>query len=122
MKNSEIIQLYNTLQEITQDTSQTYDTKLAYKLLKAKAAIKDTAEIVLDLRKQIWLKYGQEENDNIVIPAEKVPEAEKEFQELFEIENDIKLPTITLDEIEGIKWKLETMEGLSPIIKDPGEN
>lgn len=122
MKNSEIMQLYNALQEITQDTSQTYETKLAYKLLKAKAAISDTAEIILDLRRNIWLKYGTKQDDQYVIPAEKVPEAEKAFQELFEIENEIKLPTIDLDELEGVKWKLETMEGLSPMIKDPGEN
>lgn len=122
MKNIDLMALHKAIEKITEDGNQVFETSLAYRLLKIKSLIREEFDIILQLQRQIWLKYGTEQEDGLIsIPKENVEKTKQEINQLYNMEININLPTISLDEIKDFGWSLEIIDGLKEVIKDPGD-
>lgn len=65
------------------------------------------------------MKYGTpNDNGEIIIPVEKVGEANKEMMELMETENDVKLYGIELKDFGDNLIDFSLIEGIASIIKE----
>lgn len=120
MKNGDVLNLYQTIQELVQDRNLKFNIQVGYTLLKNKAILENEAKIIYEARCQILEEYGQLEGNVYKIPSEKIDEANLKIQELMEIENEIgeKLKIISFDQIEE-NLRLDQIEGLMPILNEP---
>lgn len=61
-------------------------TRVAYKLCYMLEKLDITLKFLETKRMEIFEEYGTHEGDNIVIPNEKIPEANKKYEELLNLE------------------------------------
>lgn len=117
LKNEQIVELYEALEKITSDKEQVLSVGLAYKLLRAKQLLKEEAQLIYTLKKQIWLKYGTiDEDKQISIAKEQLQDVVTEISLLYGLEVDIDIPTVKLSELDGLGLNLEEIDGLKYII------
>lgn len=118
-------EIANLLVEINGDNA-TFKGLLKQKLsMKVKVLIhrlnkivQDEVKIFDELRAELFKKYGNEEDGNIVVPPANIDEFRKEFNELLSIEKTVELSTVwttkpTIDDIS----ELETDEFYPVFIK-----
>lgn len=119
LKNEQIVELYEALEKITSDKEQVLSVGLAYKLLRAKQLLKEEAQLIYTLKKQIWLKYGTiDEDKQISIAKEQLQDVVTEISLLYGLEVDIDIPTIQLSELDGLELNLEEIDGLKYMISE----
>ena len=117
LKNEQIVELYEALEKITSDKEQVLSVGLAYKLLRAKQLLKEEAQLIYTLKKQIWLKYGTiDEDKQISIAKKQLQDVVTEISLLYGLEVDIDIPTVKLSELDGLGLNLEEIDGLKYII------
>lgn len=122
LKNEQIVELYEALEKITSDKEQVLSVGLAYKLLRAKQLLKEEAQLIYTLKKQIWLKYGTiDEDKQISIAKEQLQDVVTEISLLYGLEVDIDIPTVKLSELDGLGLNLEEIDGLKYIINPENE-
>lgn len=67
----------------------------------------------------IWQHYGHEENGKIIFPQSKISAAEKDFNELMQLESVVKFHLIPLSWFsEELTFTTEQMETLIPMIDE----
>lgn len=119
LKNEQIVELYEALEKITSDKEQVLSVGLAYKLLRAKQLLKEEAQLIYTLKKQIWLKYGTiDEDKQISIAKEQLQDVVTEISLLYGLEVDIDIPTVKLSELDGLGLNLEEIDGLKYMISE----
>jgi hypothetical protein len=62
------------------------------------------------------LAYGAEENGEIVVPQDKIKEANNEITELLDMENPIELVKVKASSLESLNFSLKDLEAIYPII------
>lgn len=120
MKLHEIINLYYELNGVTKQTKEG-DEILSVGILKQNTSLKtkvylqrlnkvvsEEIKIYEDAKKELFEKYGKQEGDSIIIPAESIEEFNKEHFDLLTAERDINVSTLwgadlTLDALESIE-------------------
>lgn len=120
MKLHEIINLYYELNGVTKQTKEG-DEILSVGILKQNTSLKtkvylqrlnkvvsEEIKIYEDAKKELFEKYGKQEGDSMIIPAESIEEFNKEHFDLLTAERDINVSTLwgadlTLDALESIE-------------------
>ena len=101
MTNSEIYAHANQLLEAFQDNSQKLPIKINFYLQKNKNTLLQLAQDIETSRIEIAKNYGtlDEETSQYIVPTEKMEEANKELNDLFNLEQDVQIYTINIDNL-----------------------
>lgn len=123
MKLQTIQSLYSTL--ITFKSTQ-MPLRLSYKFSKLLSKIEKDNEFFMEKTREIVLKYAEKDENgnyiqnegNVRVTPENIPLANKELDELNNIEmEDIDI-TFTLEELESLSIAPEALQPLLPFIKE----
>lgn len=121
MKNSEI---YNTVMKITEafgNENIYLPMKLNFYLQKNKRTLIDLSKDIEESRLKIAQEYGILSEDGTIfnIPEDKVAEASKELSDLFDLEQEVNIYTISADIIPNdIKLTTSQMEAMLFMIEE----
>jgi hypothetical protein len=88
LTNNEIYSHANKLVEVFQDNTQKLPIKINFYLQKNKNTLVTLAQEIEKTRIEIAQSYGELNNETqqFVVPPEKIPEASKELNDLFNLE------------------------------------
>lgn len=117
MKNGEVIELYETLQRISENKDLKFNVALGYTMARNKEKLRQEATIIYKMRRDIIMEHGQADGKDITVPAEYVDEVNKKINDLMEIENDIQLTQVPIELFNDIELNMEDIEGLSGMIQ-----
>jgi hypothetical protein len=123
MKLFQIDSLKNTLNILSQ---KELSFKLAYKISTLTDQIEKDSEFFRNKFRDIILKYAERDQegevifdgDNVKIRQKDIPAAEKELDELNNVETTETNIFFTIDEFEGLEIKPSELTGLLPFIKE----
>lgn len=101
MTNNEIYTHATALAEAFQDGSQKLPIKVNFYLQKNKAALLALAQDIEKSRIEIAETYGtlNTETSQYVIPSEKMADAAKELEDLFNLEQEVQIYKINIDSL-----------------------
>lgn len=101
LTNNEIYAHANKLVEAFQDNSQKLPIKINFYLQKNKNTLLILAQEIEKTRIEIARSYGElnEETQQFIIPPEKISEASKELNDLFNLEQDVNIYMINIDSL-----------------------
>lgn len=100
LTNNEIYEYANNLTEAFNDKEQKLPIKINFYLQKNKNCLIELAQDIEKTRLEIAQTYGEldENNFQYVIPPEKVNEANKELNDLFDLEQEVQIYTININD------------------------
>ena len=95
-------QIYNyaiELQKNFQDETQKLPIKINFYLQKNKNILLELAQNIEQIRTDIIANYGELdiETNQYTIPPEKVAEVSKELEDLFSLEQEVQIYTVSID-------------------------
>lgn len=101
MTNNEIYSHANQLLEAFQDNTQKFPIKINFYLQKNKNTLITLAQEIEKSRMEIAQSYGELNNETqqFIIPPEKIEEASKELNDLFNLEQDVNIYMINIDSL-----------------------
>lgn len=101
LTNNEIYSHANKLMEVFQDSTQKLPIKINFYLQKNKNTLVTLAQEIEKTRIEIARSYGElnSETQQFVVPPEKIPEASKELNDLFNLEQDVNIYMINIDSL-----------------------
>ena len=119
LSNQEIYQIAN-ITDLNNLDNIYIPAKANFFMQKNLAAIAVAAQEVEKARLEIAKHYGElnEENQQYIIPQEKMPEALKEFEDLFSIEQDLDIKTFSIDALGEAKFTPAQMQAMLFMIED----
>lgn len=100
MKNSEIYNISQNLVKAFDDNSQKFPIKVNFYLQKNKKTLLDLAQEIEGARMEIITTYGKPSPDNngqYIIAPENVESAQKELNDLFDLEQDVNIYKLSID-------------------------
>lgn len=101
LTNAEIYNYANNLFEAFNDGDQKLPIKISFYLQKNKNTLMQLAQDIEASRIKIAQIYGilNEETSQYIIPPEKTEDANKELNDLFNLEQDVQIYTINIDNL-----------------------
>lgn len=117
MKNGEVLELYETLQRISQNKNLKFSIALGYMMAKNKEKLRQEAVIIYGLRRDIIMEHGRVDGKDIIVPNEYVDEVNKKINDLMEIENDVEIMQVPIDAFENLELNMEDIEGLMRMVQ-----
>ena len=117
MKNGEVLELYETLQRISQNKDLKFSVALGYMMAKNKEKLRQEAVIIYGLRRDIIMEHGRIDGKDIIVPNEYVDEVNKKVNDLMEIENDVEIILVPIDTFEDLELNMEDIEGLVRMVQ-----
>ena len=101
LTNTQIYNYANNLFRAFNDGDQKLPIKISFYLQKNKNTLLQLAQDIEASRIEIAKTYGtfDEETSQYIIPAEKMEEANKELNDLFNLEQDVQIYTINIDNL-----------------------
>ena len=116
MTNEEILKVYQGITELI-NKKAVLNIKTSYTLAKNKSVLTPFVQVIENERIKIYDKYGtRSEEGNITVPNERIPELEKDADELLAIENKVPIVKIKIDDLADAEIGLDIFENLMPII------
>ena len=99
LTNNEIYIYAQNLMMAFEDKEQKLPIKISFYLQKNKNTLLQLAQDIEQTRLEIARSYGEldEETSQYIIPPEKMEEASKELNDLFNLEQDVQIYTINID-------------------------
>lgn len=116
MKNGDVINLYETLQRISENKDLKFNVKTGYVLARNKEKLRQEAIIIYDERRKIIMEYGQIDGQDIIVPKDKIDEVNQKINALMEIENEVEVIKLGLEDFENQQLNMEDIEGLMGMI------
>ena len=123
-KNKEIIQYYENLEEayFKNDNSTKYlPAKITFKILKNFKILKLLSEDIYLIRDKIIQHYGvpdPEDNNFFIISEDKKDIAQKELDDLIELEQEVNILMLKFSDIENLEFTMNQMEALMFMIEE----
>ena len=117
MTNEEILKVYKGIADLI-EAKIPLNIKVSYTLAKDKKLLTPYVEIIETERIKIYNKHGTQEDGNIVVAKENIPELEKDIKELMEVNNKVEITKILLSDFGENEIGIEILEELMPIIID----
>lgn len=101
LTNNEIYFHANKLMEVFQDSNQKLPIKINFYLQKNKNTLVTLAQEIEKTRFEIIQSYGSlnQETQQFVVPQDKIAEASKELNDLFNLEQDVNIYMINIDSL-----------------------
>lgn len=94
--------------------------KISFFIQKNKLILNMNADLIEEMRKNVIIKYGiyNEADDSYNFTNESRNLANKELEELMNIDQDINFSKIKLSDLEGLEFTLEQMDALMFMIEE----
>ena len=120
LTNNEIYSHANKLMEVFQDNTQKLPIKINFYLQKNKNTLITLAQEIEKTRIEIARSYGElnSETQQFVVPPEKIPEASKELNDLFNLEQDLNIHVFKLDEFNDIELTYQQLSAIMFMIEE----
>ena len=101
LTNTQIYNYANNLFGAFDDENQKLPIKINFYLQKNKNTLLQLAQDIETSRIEIAKNYGtlDEETSQYIVPTEKMEEANKELNDLFNLEQDVQIYTINIDNL-----------------------
>ena len=122
LTNQQVQDIYPILFDI-KNSKKAFPVKVAYSISRNLKALQSIIDDIDPVRLDILNKYGTPEEDRsaYTIPPDKVQIVMQELDNLGEVENDIKVYTIKLDQLDGYDLSVEEMDALDFMIEESEE-
>lgn len=122
MKNSEIYSLGNALLEYMQE-ELALPVKIKFYLQKNMNKVISLAREIEQSRTEILNKYGtlNEDGTSYHFDEDKIAEAQKELNDLFELEQEVKVNMLELDWFDSVALSNEQVNAIMFMINDEEE-
>lgn len=122
MKNSEIYSLGNALLEYMQE-ELALPVKIKFYLQKNMNKVISLAREIEQSRTEILNKYGtlSEDGTSYHFDDDKIAEAQKELNDLFELEQEVKVNMLELDWFDSVELSNEQVNAIMFMINDEEE-
>lgn len=119
LTNLQIYQISESLSSLSEST-QYIPAKANFFLQKNIQIIAAAAKEIEESRLKIAQHYGEldEENQQYKIPPEKIPEATKELEDLFAIEQDLDIKTLSIESFGSAEFTPAQMQAILFMIED----
>lgn len=118
MNNGMIYQYALTLNEALNNNDLQMPVAVIFSIEKNKQTLMAVAQDVEKYRMDIIKKYGEEVNGNYNVPQDKIEIANKELQDLFSIEQEIKIYKFNIEDLGDIKLTSNQMNAILFMIED----
>lgn len=102
LTNNEIYAYARNLAEAFENNDQKLPIKISFYLQKNKNTLIELAQDIEKSRMEIAQNYGEmdESNQQYIIPPEKMEEATKELTDLFNLEQEVQIYTVSIDNFD----------------------
>ena len=117
MKNGEVIELYETLNNLCNDPTLRLSVPVGYIFAKNKERLRQEAIVIYNERRKIIMEHGTLDGKDIIVPNEYIDEVNEKINELMELENDVQVQQIPIELLEHYEFGMKDIEGLMPIIE-----
>lgn len=123
MTNLEIYNIANLLLENFQNANMELPVKVNFYFQKNMGSIVEMAQDIDKSRMAIFEKYGtrDEENNQYTFKPEDTDTVNKELQDLFELEQEVKINMLKLDWFNDIKLTSQQVNAMMYMIEDEDE-
>ena len=99
-----LYEIINASEVLTKIMKSTINLKAAYRIGKIAKKYQAEMEIFQDLRKKLFDKYGETQDDKSVkIKDDKIPEYQKEMNELLQNDVELDIEPVVISENEKIE-------------------
>ena len=124
LSNLEIYNIANSLLENFRDQNMELPVKVNFYFQKNMNAIVDMAQEIDKARMAIFEKYGKrdEENNQYTFDNSVTDTVNAELNDLFTLEQEVKVNLLKLDWFEGIKLNNQQVAALMYMIEDEDED
>ena len=120
MTNKEIIQNYNNL-SILRGHDISFPARVSFIITQNIRKLQPIFEDYENAKMIIARKYGYPapgQPGTYNIPEERIEDAQKEIDELNDVDHDIKFLKIKLENIESLQLSIQDMEALYPMLEE----
>lgn len=102
LTNNEIYAYARNLAEAFENNDQKLPIKISFYLQKNKNTLIELAQDIEKSRMEIAQNYGEidESNQQYIIPPERMEEATKELTDLFSLEQEVQIYTVSIDSFD----------------------
>ena len=122
MTQEEIYQIASNFINYFDDNENKMSVAIAYAIQKNKQTLVTIAQEIEQNRHIILTRYGTlQEDGNFFIPKEAIAEANSELQKLLQIQEEVKIYTLTLEELQSIQLTMSQMNTLMFMIDEDSE-
>lgn len=119
IKNNNIIQYYENLKSSFSDNSKYHPAKVAFIVQKNITLLKEFIQDIYITRDKIVQHYGTPNRDGtFFIPEEVREQAQKELDDLLEIEQEVNILKLKFKDIEDLEFTSNQMEALMFMIDE----
>ena len=116
MKNKEILTVIKGLSEL-EELDIPLKIKTSYLLARNRQILTPFADIINEQQIELYKKHGHKtENNTYKVSNEKIPDLEKDLNELLEIENKVQIVKLKLSDFGDNDIPFGVVEKLLPII------
>lgn len=124
MSNMEIYNIANGLIEGFRDTNITLPVKANFYFQKNMNSLIEMAQDIDKSRVAIFEKYGtlDEENNQYKFDPAVTDDVNRELQDLFDLEQEVKVNLIELDWFDNVELTAQQMAAITYMIKDDDED
>jgi hypothetical protein len=123
LTNNEIYNLATVLGEAFKDENLYLPIKVNFYLQKNITTLTDLAKTIEESRMAIAQHYGEKNEDGtgFQIPTDKIEEASRELEDLFNLEQSVKIYTVSLEAFDEVKLSTKQMQAILFMVEDPTE-
>lgn len=123
MTNLEIFNIANSLLENFSDANMELPVKVNFYFQKNMTSIVSMAQDIDKTRMAIFTKYGKldEETNQYKFEPDVVETVNKELQDLFDLEQEVKINMLKLDWFDGINLTTQQVAALAYMIEEEDE-
>lgn len=118
MKNLDIMNMYEGLNLLMQDSSLKFPAKVSFAIIRNLKILFPIVKDIEDTKLRVIKNYGKEENGNYIISLENREKANEELNVLANIEIEISLIKINLKDIENLDIPLKVAKALSYMLEE----
>lgn len=123
MTNLEIFNIANSLLENFSDANMELPVKVNFYFQKNMTSIVSMAQDIDKTRMAIFTKYGKldEETNQYKFEPDIVETVNKELQDLFDLEQEVKINMLKLDWFDGVNLTTQQVAALAYMIEEEDE-
>ena len=124
IKNVQIIEFYELLKENFSNNIKYFPAKISFIIMKNMKNLKNFADEIYLTRDDIIQYYGNpnvEDSDIYIIPEDKKEIAQKELDDLIELEQEVPILKLKFSDIENLEFTMNQMEAIMFMIEEEVE-
>ena len=124
LKNKQIINIYENLKNSFNDNTKYFPAKINFLIQKNGLILREVVEMIYDCRDRIIKEYGvadSQDSEKYIIKEQYRDSAQKELDELLDLEQDISLFKIPFTNIENLEFTSNQMEAIMFMIEEENQ-